>query len=648
MGSGATVLSPGGRFPGANSNVGEAVKSSIDNLLSVTDSVPQLTDTYTKGDIAGAVDGPGGNPIKVLGTDSIFNPFYVFRYARYGEIDGSKYSADYHRDINESSTSTVLKKIDEAGSRSPIKLIADQKKIAESPTAAEILRWAEANADIDKNSTIVGATPYQWNDFLWCKWYGKIPNNRLLTLRRYPVPIEDNIQVAASKYPLVPIAQAVTWWGEETDNSLSSILDISYGFNWTDKTAKIQDVTGNEIKGEDLLTSLGIDSPGLRKILLATIFSNDSNPYAATGFDKNAQDWIKTAYGEEGQYWNRVRGPLNVINSTKIRTEGFTYSHPISLTFSYKLRAFSNINPRIAMLDLISNFLSLTHNKAEFWGGGIRYFQKTGFVLPGLPSQKFEEGDFIGGAAEVLSYIMGEIQTKGGEIAKLVGQLGENVADADLEAAATEISKSKVAQNLAGSWVSSLLAIPLTMRSFLDGRAVGEWHLTVGNPMNPLAVIGNLCLRSTKMSFSNSLGIDDFPTEVKFTVTLEHGRPRAKQDIESMFNFGGGSMSFTALPQPSSAYNSYGEKNSIVANNFKRGRSDSTANTTSDASYENKKSAAAIVESGTNPTAGKETSLTQAENIASYFRDKVSRAYGIKFGSSPALVDYFRDLKTKD
>lgn len=646
----STVLSKDEIFLGANSNTGEAVKSAIDGLLNITDTIPQHADTYTKV-VDAAIDGPGGNPIQVKGTDSLFNPFYVFRYARYGAIDGSKYDAAYHRDANESATSTVLKKIDEAGARSPIKQIADQKKIAESPTAAEILRWAEANADVDKNSTIIGATPYQWNDFLWCKWYGKIPNNRLLTLRRYPVPVEDNIQVAASKYPLVPIAQAVTWWGEGTGNKISNVLDITYGWNWKDRDSKIQDVAGNEISASSLLDALGIDgadNPNLRKILLATVFDSENNPYATSGFDKTAQDWIKSAYGEEGQYWNRVRGPLNVINSTKIRDQGFTYNHPITLNFSYKLRSFSNINPKIAMLDLISNFLSLTYNKAEFWGGGIRYFQKTGFILPGMPTEKFEKADYVGGIGDIINYLIGQIQTKGNEISKVIGDLGKDVKDGDLEKLATDLSKSRVAQNIAGSWVSDLIAAPLQMRSLLDGRAVGEWHLTVGNPMNPLAVIGNLCMKTTKMTFSDSIGLDDFPTEVNFSVTLEHGRPRAKQDIESMFNYGGGALTFTALPQPSSAYNSYGERNSIVANNVKKGRNDSTAETVADAAFKQRQSNALVAETNTSGGGTTTTSLAEAERIASYFRDKVSRAYGVKFGSSPVLVDYFRDLKTKD
>lgn len=628
---------------GGNSNTGEAGKSTSD-MLSITDSLPQLKDTYTD-KAHGAVDGPGGNAMAVQGTDSAFNPFYIFRYAKYGSIAGKDYSPEYHRDLNDMSSANLL----EAGAKSPLTKIQEHKAYSENPSAGEIIKWAAANGDQNKADTIVGALPYQWNDFLWCKWYGKIPNNRLLTLRRYPIPVEDSVQLAAEKAPLIPIAQAVTWWGGDTDNKLSSLLGIQYGWNWTPKTAKVQDVTGNEISAAALLDAAGLtqaENPNLRSILLATLFSNNDNPYAATGYDEKMQDWIKTAYGEEGQYWNRVRGPLNVINETKIRTQGFTYQHPITMKFAYKLRSFSNINPRIAMLDLITNFLSLTYNKAEFWGGGIRYFQKTGFILPGIPSQKFEGGDFIGGIQDVIQYMLGQLQGKGEELTKAIGSISQGVKDEDLGGVLGAVQKSQSAQNIAGSWVSQLMATPLLMRSFLDGRAVGEWHLTIGNPMNPLAVIGNLCMTSTKIEFSDALGLDDFPTEVTFTVTLDHGRPRAKQDIESMFNFGGGSMGFTALPQSSASYNSYGEHNSITANNAKKGRSDTTAPASQ--SPTQRTSSAQIFEYD---SAGAETGILStagADELAGYFKSKVARAYGTKFAESNSLPDYFRTLKTKD
>lgn len=77
-------------------------------------------------------------------------------------------------------------------------------------------------------------------------------------------------------------------------------------------------------------------------------------------------------------------------------------------------------------------------------------------------------------------------------------------------------------------------------KALLSGEPSGFWHLTVGNPLDPIAMMGNMAVKSTKVQFSEALGYDDFPTEIKFSVELEHARPRDNGDIQSMFNGGKG------------------------------------------------------------------------------------------------------------
>jgi hypothetical protein len=78
--------------------------------------------------------------------------------------------------------------------------------------------------------------------------------------------------------------------------------------------------------------------------------------------------------------------------------------------------------------------------------------------------------------------------------------------------------------------------------SFLSGAPIGEWHLVVGNPCNPVAMIGNLICAGVKIDFSERLGPDDFPAELKATFTMRHGRDRERGEIESMFNRGDGRL----------------------------------------------------------------------------------------------------------
>mgnify|MGYP000166514731 FL=1 len=55
-----------------------------------------------------------------------------------------------------------------------------------SPTVSHIIEWA--------NKDRWGRTPYTYQDFVYCKYFGLIPNNRLITLRRYHAPTRDNLQ----------------------------------------------------------------------------------------------------------------------------------------------------------------------------------------------------------------------------------------------------------------------------------------------------------------------------------------------------------------------------------------------------------------------------------------------------------------------
>ena len=617
----------GGILNGVFQKFGEAVKSSGKQSTSILgNALSNLTNVYVPdANIAGAAPSPNGG-IPLAGTDSLFNPFYVFRYSKFSDSE-NKYDVRNHRDLKNNAST-------------------DWRAIAESPSATKIIEWSRKQS---KDSVgPLGGTPYQINDFLWCKHYGKVPNNRLITLRRYPIPIEDNLRVNKSNMPLVPIAQAVTWWGGDTGNKVDDVLGFTYGLNW-DMTASAitQDVNGNEIKLDSILDSLAIrekDSPNLHAALKLLFTDSSTDPYAMNGFDDVIQKWVKESYGDQGQYWNRVLGPVNVINTTAIRQQGYTFTHEIKLTFEYSLRSYNNINPKVAMLDLIANFMSLTYNSAEFWGGASRYFQQTGAILPGLPTMSFEKGDYTKGVQEVIGYLMAMTQGKLGDAASALKSVGKgfsgDLSEGTLKDIAAKLEKSNTVKNAVGSRVAELMQKPLSMRSFLDGRAVGEWHVTVGNPMNPIAVIGNLCLKSTLVSFSDDVGIDDFPNSIKFDLVLEPGRPRAKQDIESMFNLGGGNLSWTALPQPSSSRNTYGTYNGIKANLAEI----DTAPPLSTAATKDESDASSF-----NLAAGPTTtSQKSASNLADYFKVNVTNSYGRGFGESAILVDYFTDLKTKD
>ena len=531
-------------------------------------------------------------------TDSIFNKFTVFSYQNFQ--GGSGYKPQLHF-IGAYNTDTELlqdlsdvpgekRKALQAKRATKIELKTPTKSsqglaaanteagirrtatILANPNAANIIDWANKTSSI----SITGFQPYAMTDFMFCKYYGKIPNNRLVTLRRYPFPIDDQIKIRKDGlyHSPIPTSQAVTWFGGDTKNVLSSI-----GFlNWSMPFAKInaltkgksdnteaQSLDGNEILMSDLL-KFAEKIPGLKPIIEGLtnvgigLLGDDIDFRSVVGTELKLQEYAKKLYTSEGPYWNRIFGPVNVIHESTRRERGMQtgWEKPFPLNFHYQFRSFNGLSPKIVALDLISNFLNLTYNDAQFLGQMARYFPKTGL--------KF---------SETVNQALGGLVTKGSL------SITDNLADDLL----TLVAKMKMAMTAALSTAQSLdvttgvariaqvatmtalkEAIPklIPVRSALSDRPVGEWHLVVGNPLNPIMVMGDLICRSCTMVFDEEFGPDDFPTGVTFTLTLQQGKPRDKIAIERMFNLGESQLAGSLLRAPSSANDTYGAPNTAL------------------------------------------------------------------------------------
>ena len=103
----------------------------------------------------------------------------------------------------------------------------------------------------------------------------------------------------------------------------------------------------------------------------------------------------------------------------------------------------------------------------------------------------------------------------------------------------------------------------------LSGYPTGDWHLVVGNPLNPIAMIGNLVCTNVKITFGDDLGPDDFPTELKATYTLQPGRQRHRGDYESMFNRGNGRLYLGQLVSSGETTKGYINTRGVYVNEIK-------------------------------------------------------------------------------
>lgn len=376
-------------------------------------------------------------------------------------------------------------------------------------------------------------TPYYASDFIFCKYHRKIPLNHQITLRRYPFPTFDSLDTDGNQV-FKPIAQAVTYLGEPTGNNIKDLTKFSGVINWEEMTADVWDTDGEEVgtDGSPFFDKLNSSKPkianGLKYGAAALGQSSDQN----SGAYQSRQEQAKLL--NDPNFTNEYLGPVNVINKTNIRARGIGANAQITLTFEYELRSFSGINPRLAMVDLLCNMLALTFNNAKFWGGANRYFpkyQQFGFIGD---QEKFYSGDYkgyfnsvgqqagdlLGKGMNLLSGLLGNLFSGNfGGVADIAKGIGTSVMD--FQAAK---SRPKV----------------VGLRALLSGLPVGEWHMIAGNPYRPFMTMGNLIVKNFDFEFDGPMSADDMPSNLKFVINLEQGRPRDKGDLESIFSLGQG------------------------------------------------------------------------------------------------------------
>lgn len=388
---------------------------------------------------------------------------------------------------------------------------------------------------------------YSYSDFLYMKHYHPFNNNRLITLRRFMLPVYDECRVAlrdADEKLRRPIAQSLNYL-DVSQNSLNTLTKMNVEINTKDITGagekggattltEVQNLLG--IKGDNAASQAGL------KIL--SLLSNAKTENDFSSWTSAYDPW------SNGPLQDLVYGPVNVITGSRIRDRGLKFSHTgdIKIHFEYSSKTIEHVNQKAAMLDILSNMLALSYNHAQFWGGENRFLiQRANFplvraevmykLLQDINSGKsFDETALQLGASSV------NIQEKLSSLVQKFasGDISTIFSKENLQDVTKFVTQYALLDNQ--SLKDYQKTILEATKAELTGAPTGEWHLQVGNPLAPIMMIGNLWCTQCDFEFNNELSIDDFPTELKYSCTLKPGRSRDASDIQSIFNSGGGRM----------------------------------------------------------------------------------------------------------
>lgn len=451
-------------------------------------------------------------------------------------------------------------------------------EVSRNPTAHNIIEKTTANsAYLDPKSRYV-SQPYNVKDFIFCKHYGIIPNNRMITLRRFPHPIMDNLRVPTPgpRPELVskdgktsvqevssqgitrgdmervgvglPVAQAVTFFGEGTGNNLSEILKIDSGLNWKDNTqATLLNAQGNDRGFLD--SSIGKYLQGVAGDDVMKNAQGISNAIGTFTDPENVEQRIKRTFFDkltsgDGPLSKKIFVDVNTVNQMYTRAVGFEGGKsPITLTFTYSLTSVGTVNSRMLFIDLLANLLTIGTDYGKFLTPQLLVnSNKQGIGFPlgsaGYVKSLLQPVEFLNDMLDInwSSMMQAKKQTLEDRVTKAKSEL-EGLKKG------TKLPKDGVVYKTLTALLSDQLLTQLKYEPImLSGYPTGEWHMVVGNPLNPIAMIGNLICSGVNIKLNSVLGPDDFPTEMTATYTLKPARQKHRGDFESMFNRGNGRL----------------------------------------------------------------------------------------------------------
>ena len=403
----------------------------------------------------------------------------------------------------------------------------------------------------------MGRAVYDYADFMFCKYLGEVSNNYMITLRRFPYPAGDHINLSLhgeSKDEMVnqghmpDNGRLVTWMGTP-GNEMENILKYKVLMPYKELTSSIEPVSGGGEGGGLMGTILNLTSPSYAHNVYKGRAGSSTIGYLKTAMGSGL---MNRAFGagrigdalsgprDEGAFGHQDRtknyGPVDVISKTHIRQGGedggLTFEHDINLCFDYELRSYDGINTRAAFLDLLGNILAVTYVNGRFWkgmymGSGV----SQNHLFANLPIYNLKPGASLG-----------DMYNAGVASLKMIGQEmngGKPITSAkDIVSAIINVGKNLLSV-LAGGLLNSLgRPQRQAVNSLLNDAPVGLWHLTIGNPKHPILSMGNMILTDVNIQHYGRLGLDDFPTGLRVNISLKHGMPRDAKNIEHMYMMG--------------------------------------------------------------------------------------------------------------
>lgn len=382
-------------------------------------------------------------------------------------------------------------------------------------------------------------------DFAYLKNLGVYPNNRLMIARRFPTPMRDNIMDKGDT-TVSPLSVLISWKPENED-----FLEFSFGEKWEDAEADFTTVL-NDFGGNFNINDMGkgigkgigaVPLPGFTELLQRKLFVELGI------FDaKSATDVLPS-------------GNPNIIKMAKRRKivqmsdpgSGLTTDISIKMVVEYEQKFISGIDPTIAWMDIMSNALAFGTSNSDNYGLSESFAEKL---------KKWTGKNAIDNIITDVSAAFKNV-LKSIDVSSLAGgsktpaeSNGDNKsAESNGDNKSTESDANKTKNELGDATKIltdiinlSLESIEATIRKYqvkvlgiaaaLSGIPSTPWHITIGNPLRPIFVSGDMLVENVNIKLGPTLSFNDLPSSIKIEFTMKNARPWGLQEILSKFNNG--------------------------------------------------------------------------------------------------------------
>jgi len=354
-------------------------------------------------------------------------------------------------------------------------------------------------------------------DLAYLENLGVYPVNRLIILRRYGenVIVPNNLNNIKDKN-VKPISTVIGWVNDEDE----SMLDIGFSESWINSTKYIWEVFGDIAKknfgGKANMT---IPSAEWAQGFLYKFLESSGLVEKDTETGE-----LKLPFGDPDY--------LMVSKIRDIDSQGIESTFSFTLNTSYVQKYINGIDPGDAMLNIQKNLFKMGSSNMKFFlntqlskqlmstasSGSESYLEKWGSVIYKIGKTYINtlSNMYSDITTEATNFINSD--TKIEDTKKIISDSFDSIK--------TELSTAlyKYRWSIKGSI------------GLMTGEPTTPWHVTIGNPLNPIISVGNIVLNNNKITLGNDIGFNDMPTKVSASFGISLGRPLGVQELVEILN----------------------------------------------------------------------------------------------------------------